>query len=97
LAKHRYKVVGQNEDGKDRKVYKVEYHDTHPNELIEYLKPHLKAFVLHKFIYKWQDVQFRGCLTNVIENIIIFYVDFLRTTPSWYKMRYKTCIGIISK
>jgi hypothetical protein len=53
LAKHRYKVVGQNEDGKDRKASKVEYHDTHPSELIEYLKPHLKAFVLHNFISKW--------------------------------------------
>jgi hypothetical protein len=35
------------------KASKVEYHDTHPSELIEYLKPHLKAFVLHNFISKW--------------------------------------------
>jgi len=46
----RYKVVGQNEDGKDRKASRVEYHNTHPSELIKYLKPHLKAFVLHNFI-----------------------------------------------
>jgi hypothetical protein len=51
-----YKVVGQNEDCKDKKASKVEYHDIHPSELIEYLKPHLKAFVLHNFISRWQDV-----------------------------------------
>ncbi len=51
-----YKVVGQIKDGRDRKASRVRYHDTHPNELIQYLKPHLKVFVLHNFISRWQDV-----------------------------------------
>lgn len=73
----RQEVVGQNEDGnQDMKASKVEYHDTHPSELIKYLKPHLKAFVLHNFISRWQDVQFKDCLTNVLEETIMSYVDF---------------------
>lgn len=72
-----YEVVGQNKDGKDRKASKVEHHDTHPSKLIQYLKPQLKAVVFHNFIFRWQDVQFKDFLINVLENKIIFYVDFL--------------------
>jgi hypothetical protein len=51
-----YEVVGHNEDSKDKKASRMEYRDTHPVELIEYLKPCLKTFVLHNFISRWQNI-----------------------------------------
>jgi hypothetical protein len=48
-----FEVVGHNEDGRDRKVFKVEYHNTHPSELFAYLKPCLRAFLFHNFIFRW--------------------------------------------
>lgn len=71
-----YKIVGQIKDGRDQKASKVEYHDTHSSELIQYLKPHLKAFVFHNFISRWQDVQFKDCLFSVLEDTIKSCVDF---------------------
>jgi hypothetical protein len=71
-----YEVVGHNEDGRDKKASRVEYHDTHPSELFEYLKPCLKDFVFHNFISRWQDIQFKDSLINVPKDTIISCVDF---------------------
>jgi hypothetical protein len=54
----------------------MQYHDTQPSELFEYLKPYLKDFLFHNFISRWQDVQFKDSLINVIKDTIIFCVDF---------------------
>jgi hypothetical protein len=51
-----YEVVGHNEDGKEKKAPKIEFHETSPRELIFYLKPTLEKFVLHNFLARWQDV-----------------------------------------
>jgi hypothetical protein len=46
----RYEVVGKTSDGKDKKAQKLEYHESHPIILLEYLKPHFKEFILHNYI-----------------------------------------------
>jgi hypothetical protein len=45
-----YKVVGTTEEGNPRKAATLEYRETKPSELFEYLKPKLQAFVLHNYI-----------------------------------------------
>ncbi len=45
-----YEVVGNIDDGRDKKAYKLEYHESHLVALLEYLKPHLKEFILHNYI-----------------------------------------------
>jgi hypothetical protein len=47
-----YEVVGHIEEGKEKNASKVEFHATPLRELIAYLKPCLKQFVLHNF---WLD------------------------------------------
>ncbi len=53
-----YEMVGKIDDGKDKKAQKVEYHETQPQELLQYLTPCLKEFILHNYVYRWQDLQF---------------------------------------
>jgi Zn ribbon nucleic-acid-binding protein len=42
-----YKVVGTIDKGNQSKASTLEYRETTPHELIQYLKPKLQAFVLH--------------------------------------------------
>jgi hypothetical protein len=42
-------VVGQGDDGKDKKAPKVMYNETVPEEFFQYLKPKLKVFVRHNY------------------------------------------------
>jgi hypothetical protein len=45
-----YKVVETMEEGNPHKAATLEYRETKPSELFEYLKPKLQAFVLHNYI-----------------------------------------------
>ncbi len=44
--------------------------------MLEYLYPHLKEFVLHNYVSRWQDLQFRKCLKNLHPKTILSCVDF---------------------
>jgi hypothetical protein len=55
-----YKLVGIIEEGNLRKASTLEYCETTPRELLDYLKPKLQAFVLHNYVASWQDLQFRA-------------------------------------
>jgi hypothetical protein len=48
-----YKIIGMTEEGNPQKASVLEYRETLPRELIEYLKPKLRAFVLHNYIASW--------------------------------------------
>ncbi len=71
-----YEVVGKIGDGRDKKAQELEYHESHPIVLLEYLKPHFKEFILHNYIAQWQEIQFKQCLENQPSNIILSCVDF---------------------
>jgi hypothetical protein len=71
-----YKVVGTTEEGNQRKASTLEYRETTPCELIEYLKPRLQAFVLHNYVASWQDFQFRELLSSVPPDTLVSCVDF---------------------
>jgi hypothetical protein len=45
-----YEVVGKTDNWRDKKAKKLEYHESHHVALLEYLKPHLKEFILHNYI-----------------------------------------------
>jgi hypothetical protein len=72
----RYEVVGKTDVGKYKKVHKVDYHETQPRELLKYLNPHLKEFVLHNYVSRWQYLKFKECLQNFTHDAIISCVDF---------------------
>ncbi len=46
-------VVGQKDNGEDRKVAQLQYMDTRTLELLEYLHSKLKDFVTHNFVAEW--------------------------------------------
>jgi hypothetical protein len=52
-CKINYVIVGKTNEGPNKKVFKVEYCETKPSELIDYLKPKLQEFVIHNFTFKW--------------------------------------------
>jgi hypothetical protein len=78
-----YEVIGHIEEGKEKKASKVEFHVTPPRELIAYLKPCLKQFVLHKFLARWQDAQFKELMEAMPTGSMISCVDFSKN----YTMR----------
>jgi len=72
-----YEIVGHTKkDGKEKKGSKLEYHETPPLDLIQYLKPQFKKFVLHNYVARWQDAQFQELLNNVSNDMVVCYIDF---------------------
>jgi hypothetical protein len=68
--------VGFTKEGKEKKASKMEYNETPPHALIQYLKLHLKEFVLHNYIARWQDVHFKEAMSNVYNDMVISCIDF---------------------
>ncbi len=69
-------VVGKSNDGCDKKVSKVEYRETQPSQFIGYLKLKLKDFVMHNFMAKWQEKEFKSSIPNFPPNTILSCIDF---------------------
>jgi hypothetical protein len=69
-------VVGQGDDGKDKKAPKVMYNETVPEEFFQYLKPKLKAFVRHNYFTQWQNQQFQEDLEELPLDSILSCIDF---------------------
>jgi len=44
--------------------------------LLQYFTPHLKEFILHNYVSKWQDFQFCECLENLAHDTMFSCVDF---------------------
>jgi hypothetical protein len=70
-----YVVVGKTNDGRDKKVSRIEYCETRLNDLIEYLKPKLEV-VIHNFTSKWQEKEFKTYVPNMPLNTIVSCIDF---------------------
>ena len=49
-------VLGKKNDGLDKKGPKVEFMETRPSVMIEYLKAKFQEFVIHNFISQWQEL-----------------------------------------
>jgi hypothetical protein len=70
-------VVGKSKDGSDKKSPKVEYMETPPSVMIEYMKPKLRYFVTHNFISQWQELQFKNLLRNLPSHTVLSCIDFI--------------------
>ncbi len=71
-----YVVIGKTSSGRDKKVSRVEYCESKPSELIDYLKPRLQEFVLHNFTSKWQEKEFKSYVPNLPPNTMLSCIDF---------------------
>ncbi len=63
-------VVGKNNVGQNKKMSKVEYKESHPSELIAYLKPQLGDFTVHNYVFKWRE-ELKYYLQHVPQDIIM--------------------------
>jgi hypothetical protein len=71
-----YVVVGKNRSGGEKKVPQLEYMETPPRVLIEYLKPKLVEYVLHNFILKWQEKEVNRTLSRLQPDTIFSWINF---------------------
>ncbi len=71
-----YEVVGRTNEGKEKKIPKVDWKKTIPIDLIEYLKPKLQFFIVHNYIVSLQQFQFKAYLFDIPLRTIISCVDF---------------------
>jgi hypothetical protein len=69
-------VIGKTNDGQEKKMSKVQYYETRPSVLIEYLKLKLQDFVIHSFTIKWQEKEFKAYVPNTPPNTILSRIDF---------------------
>jgi hypothetical protein len=72
----RYEVVGFTKGGKEKKASKMEYNETPPHDLIQYLKLCLKEFVFHNYVACWQDVRCKEVLNFVFDDMVNSCIDF---------------------
>jgi hypothetical protein len=77
MEKYRlHEVVGSIDEREEKKASKLEYKETPSCDLIQYMQPCLKEFVLHNYIARWQDSQFKEVLSNVFDDMVISCIDF---------------------
>jgi Trm5-related predicted tRNA methylase len=71
-----YITVGKTNEVQNKKVSRVEYCETKPRKVIEYLKPKLKNFVVHNFMSKWQKKEIKKYLPNLPPNTMVYCINF---------------------
>jgi hypothetical protein len=69
-------VVGKTNDGWKKKMFWVDYCETRPGVLIEYLTPKLQDFVRHNSTPKWHEKEFKAYVPNLPPNIVVSCIDF---------------------
>jgi len=68
--------VGRGDDGGDWDALHLEYKMTQPADMITTLKLGLERILVHNFEAKWQDLQFKSCIENLLPNAIVLVIDF---------------------
>ena len=59
-----------------KKVSQLQYMETPSRVLIDYLKSKLIKYVLHNFILKWQEKEFKRILSRLMLDTILSCIDF---------------------
>ena len=73
--------MGKSKDGSNKKFPKVEYMETLPSVMIEYMKLKLQDFVTYNFISWWQELQFNYLLRSLPSHIVLSCIEFSRNYP----------------
>ena len=59
-----------------KKVPQLQYMETPPRALIDYLKLKLVEYIVLNFISKWQEKEFKSTLSKLMPNTILSCIDF---------------------
>lgn len=69
-------VHGKTRQGKDRMVLRLQYKTTTARMFLDYLRPKFRAFIVHNYIAKWQEEQYKISLDTFPPDSILSAVDF---------------------
>lgn len=67
---------GMDEDGKKKTIKDVVHKKMHCTELLCWFKDHIKQFIKHNFVYRWQAKQFKLCLGTFPDDVVVSVIDF---------------------
>ena len=68
--------VGYTNAGKKKKRKIISYKQIQFKELLILFKYHLKKFIQHNFIYRWQAEQMKECILRFPEDVVVYVVNF---------------------
>ena len=71
-----YVEVEKTRAGLVKTVLQLQYMETPPRVLIDYLKPRLVEYIVHNFISKWQEKEFKRTLSRLMPDTILYCIDF---------------------
>ena len=70
--------VGYTDAGKKKKRKILSFKQIQCKELLILFKDHLKKFVWHNFIYRWQAEKMKECILRFPEDVVVSVVDFVK-------------------
>lgn len=68
--------VGQTDAGKKKKRKVLSFKKMNSKELLVLFRDHLKKYIQHNYVYRWQAEQFKECLQVFPETVVLSVVDF---------------------
>jgi hypothetical protein len=69
---------GKTRSGKDNKVLQLQYKETKPMKFLQYLRPTLHKFIVHNYVARFQEEQYRICLDTFPVSFVMFVVEFVK-------------------
>lgn len=68
--------AGNDRSGAPKKRIKLVFLETHPTEMVDYLKKKVTYFVEHNFYARWQATQYRECMKHFPQDVVVSAIDF---------------------
>lgn len=68
--------VGTARDGKKKKRKVLSHKEISCQVLSVMFKDHLKKYIMHNFVYRWQAEQYKECIQSFPEDVVVSVVDF---------------------
>jgi hypothetical protein len=69
-------VAGKTKTGETKMVLRLEYKTTKPRAFLAWAVPRIKQFVMHQFVARWQDSQYKTCAANLRPGEVMSLIDF---------------------
>jgi hypothetical protein len=81
-------VNGKTWAREDCKLLQLQYNESTTKCFLDYLKPKLSKFILHKYVAHFQKEQYKICLQTFLETSIMHVVDFVENYMSTFTTKY---------
>jgi len=68
--------VGVTKQGEPKFAIWLQYRETLARQFLAYAAPKVRQFLLHNHVYKWQERQYKNCLSTLKEGEVLSLVAF---------------------